>query len=39
MKEVVIVGALRTPSGCFQGPLARRCGVALGPMAGRGGGG
>ena len=32
MKEVVIVGALRTPIGCFQGPLARHSAVELGSM-------
>lgn len=32
MKEVVIVGALRTPIGCFQGTLARHSAVELGSM-------
>ncbi|HGY3716745.1 TPA: acetyl-CoA C-acetyltransferase [Citrobacter gillenii] len=32
MKEVVIVGALRTPIGCFQGTLARHTAVELGSM-------
>lgn len=30
MKDVVIVGAARTPIGCFQGQLARRSAVELG---------
>ena len=30
MKEVVIVGALRTPIGCFQGALSRHSAVELG---------
>lgn len=32
MKEVVIVGALRTPIGCFQGMLACHSAVELGSM-------
>ena len=32
MKEVVIVGALRTPIGCFQGTLARHSAVEVGSM-------
>ena len=32
MKEVVIVGALRTPIGCFRGTLARHSAVELGSM-------
>ena len=32
MQEVVIVGALRTPIGCFQGTLARHSAVELGSM-------
>ena len=30
MKDVVIVGALRTPIGCFQGTLSRHSAVELG---------
>ena len=32
MKDVVIVGAARTPIGCFQGALARRTAVELGSV-------
>ncbi|WP_142502581.1 acetyl-CoA C-acetyltransferase [Klebsiella sp. 2680] len=32
MKEVVIVGALRTPIGCFQGTLSRHSAVELGSV-------
>ncbi|POT57222.1 acetyl-CoA C-acyltransferase [Citrobacter amalonaticus] len=32
MKEVVIVGALRTPIGCFQGALSRHSAVELGSL-------
>ncbi|MDT3618764.1 acetyl-CoA C-acetyltransferase [Cronobacter sakazakii] len=32
MKDVVIVGAARTPIGCFQGQLARRSAVELGAV-------
>lgn len=32
MKEVVIVGALRTPIGCFQGSLANHSAVELGSL-------
>ncbi|MTH45280.1 acetyl-CoA C-acetyltransferase [Intestinirhabdus alba] len=32
MKEVVIVGALRTPIGCFQGTLSRHSAVELGSL-------
>lgn len=32
MKDVVIVGAARTPIGCFQGALARRSAVELGAV-------
>lgn len=32
MKDVVIVGALRTPIGCFQGALARHSAVELGSV-------
>jgi len=32
MKDVVIVGAARTPIGCFQGALARRTAVELGAV-------
>lgn len=32
MKDVVIVGAARTPIGCFQGALARRSAVELGSV-------
>ena len=32
MKDVVIVGALRTPIGCFQGTLARHSAVELGSV-------
>ncbi len=30
MKDVVIVGAVRTPIGCFQGALSRHSAVELG---------
>lgn len=32
MKDVVIVGALRTPIGCFQGALSRHSAVELGSV-------
>ncbi|PUX66985.1 thiolase family protein, partial [Cronobacter sakazakii] len=32
MKDVVIVGAARTPIGCFQGQLTRRSAVELGAV-------
>jgi acetyl-CoA C-acetyltransferase len=32
MKDVVIVGALRTPIGCFQGTLSRHSAVELGSL-------
>lgn len=32
MKDVVIVGALRTPIGCFQGTLSRHSAVELGSV-------
>ena len=32
MKDVVIVGALRTPIGCFRGALAGRSAVELGSL-------
>ena len=32
MKDVVIVGAVRTPIGCFQGALARHSAVELGSL-------
>ena len=32
MKDVVIVGALRTAIGCFQGALARHSAVELGSV-------
>ncbi|WP_058913767.1 acetyl-CoA C-acetyltransferase [Entomohabitans teleogrylli] len=32
MKDVVIVGAARTPIGCFQGSLARYCATELGSV-------
>ena len=32
MKDVVIVGALRTAIGCFQGSLARHSAVELGSV-------
>ncbi len=36
MKDVVIVGALRTPIGCFRGALAGHSAVELGSLVVKG---